>query len=127
MTPTHAIFRQVFSICKSVMDTYDFLPDAQAKYPFCYVGEQLESPNINFDMYGECTQTFHIYAIRKQRSDIDNLSSLILDNLRKQNTSFKYHIKYINHNLQTINDNTDVQPLLHMVIDVRFSYTKKEI
>lgn len=126
MTPTHAIFRQVFSVCKLVMDTYDFLPDGQARYPFCYVGEQIESPNINFEMYGECTQTVHIYATRNQRSEIDNLSSLILDGLRTQDTAYKYNIKYINHNLQTIPDNTDVQPLLHMVIDVRFSYTRKE-
>lgn len=127
MTPTHAIFRQSFLVCQSVTNnTFDFLPDAQTKYPFVYVGEQQDLPTENFDMFGECTQTIHIYALRTQRGEIDKLSSSILNGLRKQNMAFDYNVSFKNHNYQIIPDNTDVQPLLHAIIDIRFSYVKKE-
>ena len=38
MTPTNAIFNQLYIISEQIMDTYDYLPDAEARYPFCYVG-----------------------------------------------------------------------------------------
>lgn len=127
MTSTHAIFRQSFVVCQSVTNnTFDYLPDAQTKYPFVYIGEQMDLPTENMDMFGECTQTIHIYALRTQRGEIDKLSSSILNGLRKQNIAFGYNVSFKNHNYQIIPDNTDVQPLLHAIIDVRFSYVKKE-
>lgn len=127
MTPTNAIFRQSFLVCQSVTNnTFDFLPDAQTKYPFVYVGEQQDLPTENLDMFGECTQTIHIYALRTQRGEIDKLSSSILNGLRKQKIAFDYNVSFKNHNYQIIPDNTDIQPLLHAIIDIRFSYIKKE-
>lgn len=126
MTPNFAIFKHVFAACLAITDkTFDYLPDADTAYPFFYVGESSATEEDNIELYGECTQTVHIYALRTDRNNLDELTAKLLDALRSQNTASEYHVNFKDCKPQDIPDNTDVQPLIHRVLDIRFSYVKK--
>ncbi|MFS1663349.1 hypothetical protein [Streptococcus sp. zg-JUN1979] len=126
MTPSHAIFRQVFNECLAIHeDTYDFLPDASAHYPFFFVGEGQFTESENLELYGECVQTVHLYGLRQNRSGLDELTAQLLDRLKDLRETFDYQVSFKTANPRDMIDNTDVQPLIHRVLDVRFSYVKK--
>ncbi len=126
MTPNHAIFRYVFAESQKVTDrTFDYLPDAGTQYPFIYVGESSNTDETNFDLFGNASQTVHIYATRTQRAELDNLTSLLLNALRGSRGAYDYAINFVSCNQQDAPDNTDVQPLIHRVLDISFSYNQK--
>ena len=128
MTPNHAIFRHVFDKALKVTDrVFDYLPDAGTQYPFIYIGESANTDETNFDLFGNATQTVHIYATRTQRAELDNLTSLLLDSLRMSRVAHSYAINFVSCNQQDAPDNTDVQPLIHRVLDISFSYNPKGI
>ena len=128
MTPNHAIFRHVFGQALKVTDrTFDYLPDAETQYPFIYVGENFNADETNFDLFGSANQTVHIYATRTQRAELDNLTSLLLNALRVSRGACEYAINFASCNQQDAPDNTDVQPLIHRVLDISFSYNQKGI
>lgn len=128
MTPNHAIFRLVFAEGLKVTDrTFDYLPDAGTQYPFIYVGESSNANETNFDLFGNATQTIHIYATRRQRAELDNLTSLLLNALRGSCGAYDYAINFVSCNQQDAPDNTDIQPLIHRVLDISFFYNKGDI
>ncbi len=128
MTPNHAIFRLVFAEGLKVTDrTFDYLPDAGTQYPFIYVGESSNVNETNFDLFGNATQTIHIYATRRQRAELDNLTSLLLNALRGSCGAYDYAINFVSCNQQDAPDNTDIQPLIHRVLDISFFYNKGDI
>lgn len=128
MTPNHAIFRLVFAEGLKVTDrTFDYLPDAGTQYPFIYVGESSNANETNFDLFGNVTQTIHIYATGRQRAELDNLTSLLLNALRGSCGAYDYAINFVSCNQQDAPDNTDVQPLIHRVLDISFFYNKGDI
>ena len=126
MTPNHDLFRKIFAISDARVDTYDYLPDADASYPFVYVGENNGSDTPNNDLIGTARQTVHIYGIRKNRSKIDNVSAYLENTVKYFKEGYEYNFNHLTTDKQVIADNTDVQPLLHVVLDITFSYTKKE-
>lgn len=126
MTPNHAIFRHVFAESLKITDkTFDYLPDAETQYPFVYIGENANTDEINFDLFGNVSQTVHIYAVRTQRAELDEISSQLLNALRTTRTTLEYAINFQSCNQQDAPDNTDVQPLIHRVLDISFNYNKK--
>ena len=128
MTPNHAIFRLVFAEGLKVTDrTFDYLPDAGTQYPVIYVGESSNVNETNFDLFGNATQTIHIYATRRQRAELDNLTSLLLNALRGSCGAYDYAINFVSCNQQDAPDNTDIQPLIHRVLDISFFYNKGDI
>lgn len=126
MTPNHDLFRKIFAISDARVDTYDYLPEADAKYPFVYVGENNGSDTPNNDLIGTARQTVHIYGIRADRAKIDNISAYLESVLKHLKEGYEYNFNHRNTEKQVIADNTDVQPLLHIVLDFTFNYTKKE-
>lgn len=126
MTPNHDLFRKLFSLSDLRVDTYDYLPNADAKYPFVYIGEYNGSDTPNNDLYGTVRQTVHIYGTRKNRSKIDNISAYLENTVKHFKEGYEYNFNHLTTDKQVIADNTDVQPLLHIVLDITFSYTKKE-
>lgn len=126
MTPNHDLFRKIFAISDARVDTYDYLPEADAKYPFVYVGENNGSDTPNNDLIGTARQTVHIYGIRADRAKIDNISVYLENVLKHLKDGDEYNFNHRNTEKQVIADNTDVQPLLHIVLDFTFNYTKKE-
>lgn len=126
MTPNHAIFRKVFSESLKVTDrTFDYLPDAETKYPFIFIGETSNTDETNLDLFGNAVQTIHLYATRTQRAELDELTAKLLNTLKSSRMAFEYAISYQSCNQQDASDNTDVQPLIHRVLDISFSYNKK--
>lgn len=126
MTPNHDLFRKIFVISDARVDTYDYLPEADTKYPFVYIGEYNGSDTPNNDLYGTVRQTVHIYGTRKNRSKIDNISAYLENTVKRFKEGYEYNFNHLTTDKQVIADNTDVQPLLHVVLDITFSYTKKE-
>lgn len=93
MTPNHAIFRHIFAECLKVTDrTFDYLPDAATQYPFIYIGESDGRDETNFDLFGNATQTVHIYATRTQRSELDELTASILNALKSARMAFEFSL-----------------------------------
>jgi hypothetical protein len=126
MTPNHDLFRKLFALSDLRVDTYDYLPNADAQYPFVYIGEYNGSDTPNNDLYGTVRQTVHIYGTRKNRSKIDNVSAYLENTVKYFKEGYEYNFNHLTTDKQVIADNTDVQPLLHVVLDFTFSYTKKE-
>nr|DAD77662.1 MAG TPA: hypothetical protein [Siphoviridae sp. ctPi453]DAD78745.1 MAG TPA: hypothetical protein [Siphoviridae sp. ctH2C26] len=126
MTPNHELFRLIYQMAEAKAQTFDFLPDAGTQYPFIYIGENnaLESPNN--DLWGTVGQTVHIYTTREQRAYLDDISAYLETLVKNISGKWEYHLQHTNTNKQIIPDNTDVQPLLHVVLDFSFTYTKKE-
>ena len=126
MTPNHAIFRKIFSESLKVTNrTFDYLPDAGTKYPFIFIGENSNTDETNLDLFGNAIQTVHIYATRTQRAELDELTTKLINALKSSRMAFEYAISYQSCNQQDAPDNTDVQPLIHRVLDISFSYNKK--
>ena len=126
MTPNHDLFRKLFALADLRVDTYDYLPNADAQYPFVYVGENNGSGTPNNNLIGTARQTVHIYGIRADRAKIDNISAYLESVLKHLKEGYEYNFNHRNTEKQVIADNTDVQPLLHIVLDFTFNYTKKE-
>ncbi|WP_438467806.1 hypothetical protein [Streptococcus pluranimalium] len=125
MTPNHALFRRLFGLSAVRLDTYDYVPDAHTKYPFAYIGEQGTTEASNKDLFGTVRQTVHIYGLRTDRTNIDDISAYIQSEARRIKDGYDYHLSYETVTKQLIPDNTDVQPLLHVVLDFSFTFTKK--
>lgn len=126
MTPNHAIFRYVFSEGLKVTDrTFDFLPEANTQYPFIYLGDGDTTDVPNFDLFGTASQRVHVYATRMQRAELDDMTSQLLNALRACSGAYSYALSFQSCNQQDLPDNTDVQPLIHRVLDVSFSYNHK--
>lgn len=126
MTPNHDLFRKIFAVSDARVDTYDYLPKADTKYPFVYIGENNGSDTPNNDLIGTARQTVHIYGIRADRAKIDNISAYLENVLKHLKDGYEYNFNHRTTEKQVIADNTDVQPLLHVVLDLTFNYTKKE-
>ena len=126
MTPNHELFRLIYQTAEAREKTFDFLPEAGTQYPFIYIGENnaLESPNN--DLFGEVGQTVHIYAERTQRATLDDITAYLETNIKNISGKWEYHLQHKQTTKQIIPDNTDVRPLLHVVLDFSFTYTKKE-
>ena len=126
MTPNHDLFRKIFAISDARVDTYDYLPGADTKYPFVYIGENNGSDTPNNDLIGTARQTVHVYGIRADRAKIDNISAYLENVLKHLKDGYEYNFNHRTTEKQVIADNTDIQPLLHIVLDFTFNYTKKE-
>lgn len=126
MTPNHDLFRRIFEISRLRVGTFDHLPQAGEKYPFVYIGEQNGSERPSSDLYGSVRQSVHLYGLRKDRANLDDISAYLESEVKRIRHGYGYHLAHRSTSKQTIPDNTDVQPLLHIVLDFTFDFTKKE-
>ena len=126
MTPQRALFRKLYIECSQLLSTYDFLEKKEIPYPFAYIGESIGRDYQNNDLYGELTQTIHIYAERHQSSVIDNKISQLHNALSQMTEAFNYNVRLQDLQITNIPDNTGVHPLQHVVVECLFTYTKKE-
>ena len=126
MTPNHELFRLIYKLAEAKEKTFDFLPEAGTKYPFIYIGENTAQEAQNNDLWGIVGQTVHIYATREQRAILDDISAYLETLVKNIPGKWEYNLNHISTDKQIIPDNTDVQPLLHVVLDFSFTYTKKE-
>ena len=126
MTPQRALFRKIYIECSQLLSTYEFLDKEEIPYPFAYIGESIGRDYPNNDLYGELTQTMHIYAERHQTSIVDTKIIQLHNALSQMTEAFDYNVKLQDLQFNIIPDNTGVQPLQHVVVECLFTYTKKE-
>lgn len=126
MTPSHELFRLIYQMAEKREKTFDFLPEAGTQYPFIYIGENSAQESRNWDLFGTVNQTVHIYAKTSQRATLDDISAYLETMVKSISGKWEYHLQHTTTNKQIIPDNTDVQPLLHVVLDFTFNFTKKE-
>ena len=126
MTPNHELFRLIYQMAEKREKTFDFLPEAGTQYPFIYIGENSVQEARNRDLFGTVNQTVHIYAKTSQRATLDDISAYLETMVKSISGKWEYHLQHTTTNKQIIPDNTDVQPLLHAVLDFAFNFTKKE-
>lgn len=126
MTPNHELFRLIYQMAEKREKTFDFLPETGTQYPFIYVGENSAQEARNRDLFGTVSQTVHIYAKTSQRVTLDDISAYLETMVKSISGKWEYHLQHTTTNKQVIPDNTDVQPLLHVVLDFTFNFTKKE-
>lgn len=126
MTPNHELFRLIYQMAEKREKTFDFLPEAGTQYPFIYIGENSAQEAQNRDLFGTVSQTVHIYAKTSQRATLDDISAYLETMVKLITGKWEYHLQHTTTNKQVIPDNTDVQPLLHVVLDFTFNFTKKE-
>lgn len=124
MTPTHSIFRQTLIECKKIADAYDYLPDGSANYPFIYTGEMINTDTSHGDLVGTINQTIHLYGRLSDRKTLMEFETQLHNALKNMRHAFGYNLSMTDYTTQLLQDNTDVQPLLHVVMDVFFMYTK---
>lgn len=126
MTPSQATYRHALFVVGRIIDTYDHLPNGNAKYPFAYIGESINTKTMNNDLLGSALQSIHLYGTLSQRRQLDDYSKLIHDRLMMQDPQHNYHLKITSYMQRSLQDNSTAQPLIHVIIDVDFLYTKKE-
>ncbi|HGM9003160.1 TPA: hypothetical protein ACKQOS_001025 [Streptococcus pyogenes] len=68
----------------------------------------------------------HVYGELKKRSRIDDIVASIHDKIICLTSAYDYNIQIDRINERTSPDNSDTTPLLHTVLDVYLTYTKKE-
>ena len=128
MTPSTAIFNAVYIGCKKTSTSiYDYLPKERVPYPFIYIDGNNSKLMASSDILGSVEQRIHVYGKRVQRLDLDKLHEAIKANIDFYNQELNgYYLT--THSIQdrTIQDNTDVEPLLHIVLDVTISFTRKD-
>src|SRR5574344_524014 len=123
MTPQRALFRKIYIECSQLLSTYDFLEKKEIPYPFAYIGEAIGRDYPNNDLYGELTQTIHIYAERHQTSIVDTKISQLRNALSQVTEAFDYNVRLQDFQFSIIPDNTGIQPLQHVVVECLFTYT----
>lgn len=124
MTPQFAIFKTVFKACQSVGPTYDYVPDAQAKYPFLWVdaGHQVECENN--DLLGTVDQTVRIYGKRTDRKQLDEWAGRVRNRLFQVRCADEYGVHLANVMMRVLNENSDGTELLQVVLELRFRYSQ---
>src|SRR5699024_1148716 len=116
MTPQRALFRKLYIECSQLLSTYDFLEKKEIPYPFAYIGESIGRDYQNNDLYGELTQTIHIYAERSQTSIVDTKIIQLHNALSQMTEAFYYNVRLQDLQFTNIPDNTGIQPLQHVVV-----------
>ena len=125
MTPNFALFRKLFQACEALGPTYDYVPEADEKYPFIWLDAQTDTGRINNDVLGTASQTIRLYGLRKHRGQLDAWTAQLRDGCWTVRDAFGYRMSVSEFNVRVLSDYADSTPLLHYHIDVAFNYNKE--
>lgn len=129
MTPSNAIFRQLYSTFNTIADVYDYVSGSENEgrsYPFVYLTGAINTDSSNSDLMGEVLISANVFGLRIDRNKIDEVETEIYNSTLRNMEAFGYYFKRTSYDSRLESDNTDVQPLLVSRITLRFQYTKKE-
>ena len=125
MTPSRAVFRQLFHETSKNMDTYDYLPDAETKYPFCFVEYGTNDDQSNSDLMGSVTINVHWFGTRNQASQIDTATVKLHDQLLKINSFLPYHMHMSRWRDRPMPESPDAPGILHFIAEIQITYTRR--
>ena len=123
MTPSRAVFRQIFHEADKNMDTYDYLPDADTKYPFCFVEYGTNDDQSNSDLMGNVSIDVHWFGTRNQAKQIDTATVKLHDQLLKINSFLPYHMHMSGWRDRPMPESPDAPGILHFVAEIQITYT----
>lgn len=125
--PEQAIFDMCFVEAMKVYDdVYDFLPDAEAKYPFIVVGDTSSDYIKNSDRLGRVRITLHVWGTQNDRRKMGQIAGALTERLLQVRDAFNYYAHVNALNTQKLMDTTTSTVLLHSVIECEFNYTRKD-
>ena len=125
MTPSRAVFRQLFHETSKNMDTYDYLPDAETKYPFCFVEYGTNDDQSNSDLMGNVSINVHWFGTRNQATQIDTATAKLHDQLLKINSFLPYHMIMSGWRDRPMPESPDAPGILHFVAEIQIIYTRR--
>ena len=118
MTPSRAVFRQLFYETSKNMDTYDYLPDADAKYPFCFVDYGTNDDQSNSDLMGSVAINVHWFGTRNQAKQIDTATAKLHDQLLRINSFLPYHMHMSRWRDRPMPESPDAPGILHFIAEI---------
>ena len=140
ISPHLEIFNTIFRLSSDLgYDTYESLPMGDVKYPFVYIGEQLDTDQVTKGwLIGELLQTVHIYSDHKTRGDLNRMTIVLrqaLYNLTE--TSRTFQVKDVEDNLhdkrisiqvrhiagQILKETSPTTNLSHAVLDITIKFS----
>lgn len=127
MTPTRAVFRQVYNEARQTMDTFDYLPDSSTKYPFCFVEYGTNYKTKNSDLMGEVHIRVHWYGRRKDVKEIDKGMVKLHDGLTRINSFTPYNLRMTSWRDRHLPNPSDAPDIAHFIADITILYTRKEV
>lgn len=127
MTPSRAVFRQLFKISNDLMDTYDYLPDAEAKYPFCFVENGRDFEMRIREVAGTVSIMTHWFFTRDQASDVDSLVAKFHDKLKHIDSFLPYHMEMTSWTSRPQPEAPDSPGIMHFIAEIDIDYTRKEV
>lgn len=99
---------------------YDYLPGADTKFPFCFVGEQFkQNERLHKDyLNGRSQVTVHFYHDNpRQRGTL----SALMYNLEKE-LQQTYKANLLEVNVQMLPDNSTGKELMHGILDINIKF-----
>ena len=127
MTPTRAVFRQLFKLANDLMDTYDYLPDAEVKYPFCFIEYGRNVKKLNSDLMGTVSIMVHWFCERKQVAKTDKKIASFHDALISIDSFLPYHMHLDQWIDRPQPEAPDSPGIAHFIAELEISYTRKEV
>ena len=127
MTPSRAVFRQLFKISNDLMDTYDYLPDAEAQYPFCFVENGRNIQTNNSDLMGTVSTMVHWFCTRDQVGDVDLTVARFHDELKSIDSFLPYNMSMKNWIDRPQPEAPDSPGIMHFIAEIDIDYTRKEV
>lgn len=124
MTPATAIYRAIYGLCAEIVDTYDHIPNAQAKYPFAVLTDQSQQDMANNDLLGRYELTLRLYSTVRQREQLDDITSELRDRLIFLDQAHQYSLAFDGFHLRELQENQEGQPLIHRILTINFNYNK---
>ena len=125
MTPSRAVFRQLFHETSKNMDTYDYLPDADTKYPFCFVDYGTNDDQSNSDLMGNVAINVHWFGTRNQAKEIDTATVKLHDQLLRIDSFLPYHMHMSGWRDRPMPESPDAPGILHFIAEIQITYTRR--
>ena len=126
MTPSRACYRQVFHVAQQIIDTYNYLPDAQARYPFFFVQPGDSTARVMNEVIGSTLVRVHIFGTMDQLKEMDNSLVKLHNNLLKIPDLFGYHLTMTGWRDTYVPETDDAPGIQHWVADITLNYTRSD-
>lgn len=126
MTPSYALFRHILITANKITSrTYDYAPDATAKYPFIWVQRGRQVDIMNNDLMGTLNQNIRIYGKRTDADTVDEWASALKASLYQPFQAFGFSFALMNFDITPLTETDNGTVLAHYSINAEFTFTKE--